>query len=478
MRKDTTIISDLRTFFAKNDADHAIYSLMEVMEHIHIQPRQIGMAKKANCKFTPLQVLNLLIVFPFFTIKNAYRYSDSSLNRLFHCEKDMFYRFLNNGNVKWRKLLYVLNIQLLQKISKEATSPSGQPTCLIIDDTDAPKSGMKAELVGKIWSHVQQKSILGYKCLTMMWSDGVSQQFLDFSLHGEEGKNKTKRQGLTEKQQKARLSKDHTGETVSERIGEYWMKKTDRAIEMVKYAIKVGVRFDYLLVDSWFTNTQLVRFIKSRHIKCNLLGMIKLGKTNYTTEFGKMNAKQIIKHQQEAKVCKRSRKLHCTYCTMDVQLDGIPVRLFFCKRGNGEWNGLLTTDMSLDFLEAYRLYARRWTTEVAYKDCKTLLNLGKYQSRHFAAQIAEFTLTMMQYNILCLMKRFEAYETIGGLFKEVIKDTLELSVADKIWAAIVDILLDIAEHYSIDETLLLNDYINGNRTAQMLIKLQPYAQIS
>ena len=199
----------------------------------------------------------------------------------------MFYRFLNNGNVKWRKLLHVLNIQLLQKISKETTSPSGQPTCLIIDDTDAPKSGRKAELVGKIWSHVQQKSILGYKCLTMMWSDGVSQQFLDFSLHGEEGKNKTKRQGLTEKQQKARLSKDHTGETVSERIGEYWMKKTDRAIEMVKYAIKVGVRFDYLLVDSWFTNTQLVRFIKSRHIKCNLLGMIKLGKTNYTTEFGK-----------------------------------------------------------------------------------------------------------------------------------------------------------------------------------------------
>lgn len=478
MRKDTKIISDLRTFFAKNDADHAIYSIMEVMEHIHIQSKQIGMAKKANCKLTPLQVLNLLIVFPFFMVKNVYRYSDSSLNRLFHCEKDMFYRFLNNGNIKWRKLLYVLNMQLLNQITRNTTASSSRPICLIIDDTDAPKSGMKAELLGKIWSHVQQKSILGYKCLTMMLFDGVSQLLLDFSLHGEEGKNKTKRQGLTAKQQKARLSKDHIGEIVSERIDEYWMKKTDRAIEMVKYAIKVGIRFDYLLVDSWFTNTQLVHFITSRHIKCNLLGMIKLGKTNYTTEFGKMNARQIIKHQQEAKACKRSKKLHCTYCTMDVQLDGIPVRLFFCKRGNGKWNGLLTTDMSLDFLEAYRLYARRWTTEVAYKDCKTLLNLGKYQSRHFAAQIAGFTLTMMQYNILCSVKRFEAYETIGGLFAKVTKETIELSVTDKIWAAIVDFALYVAERYSIDETLLLTDYINGNRTAQMLIKLQPYAQIS
>ena len=32
------------------------------------------------------------------------------------------------------------------------------------------------------------------------------------------------------------------------------------------------------------------------------------------------------------------------------------------------------------------------------------------------------------------MKRFEAYETIGGLFTEVTNDTLELSVTDKIWA--------------------------------------------
>ena len=100
-------------------------------------------------------------------------------------------------------------------------------------------------------------------------------------------------------------------------------------------------------------------------------------------------------------------------------------------QGKLEW-GLLTTDLSLSFLEAYRLYARRWTTEVAYKDCKTLLNFGKCQSVHFAAQIASFTLTMMQYNILCPVKRFKAYKTIGGLFAEVTNDSLELSVSDKI----------------------------------------------
>ena len=146
--------------------------------------------------------------------------------------------------------------------------------------------------------------------------------------------------------------------------------------------------------------------------------------------------------------------------------------------GKGNWNGLLSTDPSLSFLEAYRIYARRWATEVAYKDCKTLLNLGKCQSVHFAAQIASFTLTMMQYNILCTVKRFEAYETIGGLFAEVTNDTLELSVTDKIWCIILDFVLNIAEHYSIDATELLADLIERNSLAHMLRDMYIYKQAS
>lgn len=64
---------------------------------------------------------------------------------------------------------------------------------------------------------------------------------------------------------------------------------------------------------------------------------------------------------------------------------------------------------------------------------------------------------MMQYNILCTVKRFEAYETFGGLFTEVANDTLELSVMDKIWAIILDLVLEAAERYSIDATEVLAD---------------------
>ena len=107
----------------------------------------------------------------------------------------------------------------------------------------------------------------------------MSQLFLDFSLHGEEGSKPDKKQGLTDKQRKARYSKDHSGEAVEERIKEYTMSKIDKAIEMVKYAIKRGIR--------------------SRHIKCHLIGMIKLGKTKYHTQWGDLTANQIIKKLQK-----------------------------------------------------------------------------------------------------------------------------------------------------------------------------------
>ena len=55
----------------------SIFIIMGVMEHINIRSSQIGVEKKENCKFTTLQVLNLLMLFPFFIVKNASRYSNS-----------------------------------------------------------------------------------------------------------------------------------------------------------------------------------------------------------------------------------------------------------------------------------------------------------------------------------------------------------------------------------------------------------------
>ena len=102
-------------------------------------------------------------------------------------------------------------------------------------------------------------------------------------------------------------------------------------------------------------------------------------------------------------------------------------KLFSCKKGNGSWNALITTDMGIDAKRTFELYARRWCIEVAHKEMKGLLNLGKCQCVDFAGQIAALSLCMIQYNILGIVKRFESYKTIGGLFTELTGETVELA---------------------------------------------------
>ena len=79
MNKNRHIIGEFQEFFANNDSSKAINSISTIMNSIRIQSKVIGAAKNPNCKFTCLQVLQLLVLFPFFSIKNAANYSYSCL---------------------------------------------------------------------------------------------------------------------------------------------------------------------------------------------------------------------------------------------------------------------------------------------------------------------------------------------------------------------------------------------------------------
>ena len=69
---------------------------------------------------------------------------------------------------------------------------------------------------------------------------------------------------------------------------------------------------------------------------------------------------------------------------------------------------------------------------------------------------------MVQYNILSYVKRFESYETMGGLFTELTGETVELSVAQRIWGLIVEVINVIAEFISCDPFELIQNVINKN----------------
>lgn len=461
--KSKKIFSELSSFFQNNDNGEAISSISRVLADLRCKVSDLGYEKRHNCKLTAMQSLQLLLLFPFFSICNAAGYAGSALHKMFSCNKDMFYSLMRKDFIDWREIVYRISNVLLRRLSVRSDNrgKGASPKCLVIDDTDFPKAGRHAEKIGRVFSHVEKKSVLGFKALLMGLTDGKTFTLLDGALHGEQGKNPQKPQGLSADNAAERYSREREADSPAQkRVDEYLTSKISNAIAMVRRAINHGIRFDYLLVDSWFTCAELVTFITGRHIKCHLLGMIKMSTTKYAVGGKDMTAKAILGHCRKKKLVKYNRRLRCHYCTMDAVFAGRKVRLFFYRFGRSEkWRGLLTTDTKLEAMEAYRIYALRWSIEVCFHECKSLLNLGKCQGRDFSEQIAAMSIAMIQYNVLAFVKRFEAYETIGGLFRDTTAQTLELTIAERIWQLILDIADTISEFVEIDIEQLIETIV-------------------
>ena len=476
MSKFTNIPSDIRSFFNEKRRSAVMNAFTCLLEDINLDCRSLGGMKRENCRLTNLQVFQILVLFPFFAIKGYSHYAGSALSRMFGGKKDMFYSYLSQDNINWRKVIYRITNRLVkQVVIRDDHKKSKLPKVLIADDTDLPKTGMHMESIGKIFSHVHQKCILGYKTLMLCWSDGRTQFMLDSSLHGEMGKIEGKERGLTSAQRNARYERQRDKDShISKRKNEYFMGKGAKLLEMVKDAIQNKIPFDYLLVDSWFTCTELVDFVCRCHKKFHFLGMARMGNTMYATEnWGKLSAKAILTKLKSAKEVKHSRRYRCHYAETQVVLGKRAVKLFFCKRGKKEaWKLLLTTDLSLDFMRAYEIYAMRWSIEVFFSNSKRILGLADCSSRDFSAHIAHVSLVMIRYNMLSAIKRTLDYDTIGGLFEDMYLGVHELTVVEKIWAIIIEVVAVVAELIDADSEVLTLQVINSDKR---LAALRAYA---
>jgi hypothetical protein len=474
--KDTIILSEIKGFFTSSEK--AMETIFSFMRSLTFSDKRLGFPQANNLQYSNHNKLVLLLLFPFFEIKTSWHYPNSALYRFLSCGKDAFYRLMNDASIDWRNLAYRVNMQLIRKVENNSELNTSNPRCLIVDDSDLPKTGRQIELIGKIYSHVSHTINLGFKGLFMGYHDGKSFFSLDFSLHGEKGKNKDKPYGFTPSQRKKRYSKKRDKSSKgSERVNEYFTSKIESMINMIRLAISKGIRFDYVLTDSWFTCLELVNFIVTRRIGCHFIGMIKMGKTRYGAFDKNLTSKEIVDLLRRKKLTKRSKQLGYYYAETMVDFKGIQVKLFFCKASKkGNWNGMMTTNTELTFEQAYKIYSTRWSVEVFFKECKQHLGLGKCQARDFDAQIAATTLCMLQYNLLSVVKRFNDYETLGELFRASQKDALSLTISEQVWLIIIELIAELSEIFNIDTEMLIEKLFSENEKLTKYLNFKSLTQ--
>ncbi len=277
---------------------------------------------------------------------------------------------------------------------------------------------------------------------------------VDFSFHRESKKRKVGKYGLTSKE--SRNQKKHKRDNLlpaAKRFPELNMKKSDMVIQMFKRVNQRRIHVDYILIDSWFTTMELIYKFLSINKNVHVIGMYK-----YNSKVEMDNKEFTIKQLRSIKTkLKCSRKHKFYYHDFIGKIDGVDVKIFITKRGrNGTWHTILSTNTSLGFVRMIEIYHTRWTIEVFFKEAKQLPGLGKNQSTNFDVQIAQTTITMIQYLLISLKFRQQAYETLNGLFKDLKQEYIEHKLNERILMAIVEILavLDfLISDFDIDDTI-------------------------
>ena len=234
---------------------------------------------------------------------------------------------------------------------------------------------------------------------------------------------------------------------------------------MLKRAVRSNILASYVLMDSWFVSDYMLQTIRSiRKGILHVVGMCKMDKRKFKIGDKEYNSQTIIKMNETKKEkVHHSNKYRSKYIVVVAEYNKIPVKLFYIKYKNAQkWTLLLTTDLSLSFLQAMKLYQIRWSIEVMYRECKQYLRLGKAQNTDFYGQIADASLTLITYIILTLYKRFEAYETLGTLFRETQADLLEKTLCDRIAMVFIKIVADLLEIFDLDVNETISRIIASN----------------
>lgn len=459
-------LSELENILCNNESLHK--GVLKPISTFNIG-RFLGLYEAAKTRGWRVSILIVSLLL--FRLKGENTHSGhKSMSFLPKIDDNTFYRLMNNARMNWRGLLYSFAKQFKRNVEEKGDSISG-PKCLVVDDTDLQKIGKTFELIGRIFNHITKKHVLGFKFLLLGYWDGKSLIPIDFSLHREKGKNGT--YGISKKQARNRFNKTRDSKSNgARRVKELDMKKTINCLSMIKRAIKHGFIVDYVLMDSWFVNDTIIQGIRSIKKNClHILGMCRLDRRKYTFDGKELNAKELIV-RYERKKSRYSRKHKSKYIPLVVNYKGNSVRLFIVKYNHSNhWTLLLTTDVGLSFVRAMELYQIRWTIEVLFKECKQYLSLGQSQNTDFDGQIADTTLAMITHVILTLNKRFEDYETMGGFYRQVQQDLLELTLYERLLRILAKVVLALVEMFGIDINEGMEKMVKNENIPNQLINV-------
>ena len=334
-------------------------------------------------------------------------------NKEVEVDKDAAYNFLNSSTYNWRRFTLHL-CRRIYFIIRKLLDDSSEEVLIFDDSTYSRNRSKKVELLSRVFDHTDMKYIKGFRMLTLGWSDGNSFLGLDFALLSSADK----------KNRYNEINPDIDKRTCGyHRRQEAVTKTTAHLVPMVKRALDMGVRAEYVLMDSWFSMPSAIADLREHiHVICMLKDHPK-----WLYEY---QGKKLRLSELYGKLKKKRGRAKVKVQAVVTLSNGKQAKIIFvpCDKKRG-WLALLSTDLSLHSEEIIRLYGKRWDIEVFFKMCKQHLKLVKeIQIRNYDGLIAHTSLVIARYNMLSLYQRQSMDQrSFGELFRACNDEMTNLS---------------------------------------------------
>jgi len=418
--------------------------------------------------FDIFQILFLLV----FRLRNLWRLSVSA-NSSLPFARDTAYRFLNSPYHHWRIFLATVAKKAISFCWK--LTEGDKRKVFVVDDSVYNKNrSKKLELLSRVFDHVNEQYVKGFRFLTLAFTDGISIIPIDFALLG------TKKI-LCE----ANSDIDKRSSGFKRRL-EAVMDAPSVLLSMLDNACDIIRKGSYIVFDSWFCTPPLIREIVKRGL--HVTGRLKNDKTHFLFRrnskdcfvnleqlYGKLKKIPAAVHERLQKTPNILGSFRV--CLPSVgEYEALAVRIVFVKNKSASdanaWLALLTTDLELTEEEIVRMYAKRWKIEEFFKVAKSLLKLEReFQSRSYDMLIAHATLVCTRYIFLELERRRNVdIRACGELFWYCCEEIADLKTKEAL-ILIFDALQAFLERFSTQAQECLKEFIKS--LPAPLLRLMP-----
>ena len=245
-------------------------------------------------------------------------------------------------------------------------------------------------------------------------------------------------------------------------------KAPEAMMTLLDTALSAGMKAEYVLFDSWFSNPAQVTDIHSKGM--NVIAMIKKSsRVKYSYCGEQLNIKEIYSRNKK----RRGRSKYLLSVDVMVGKENPISAKIVCVRNKAnrkDWLAFICTDTTLSEEEIIRIYGKRWQIEVFFKTCKSMLNLiGECHSLSYDALTAHVAIVFTRYMLLAMEQRQnEDQRTLGELFFFLVDE-----MADITFNRSLGILMD-ALMASLQEILKLSDEQLTAFTADFEARLPEY----